>query len=133
MHLVLKNINLDNIKIDYNSCIFYRIYYKTYYTKTTGITISINIENFKKYIYNKLYYIIIKDKNTLDILIKIGNYINKQVKNFTILRKNKNKNEYYIICNNIYSKNINDLNTIDINIKYIKYLNYNYVPIIYII
>ena len=131
MNLVLKNININNIIIDYTSYKFYKIYYKTDYTKTTGITISINVKNIKKYLYNYLYYIIIEDKNTLDTLINLGNYINKQVDNFSILRKNKNV--YYIICKYIYSKNINNLINIDINIKYIKYLNYKYVPIIYII
>ena len=63
MNLVLKNINFNNIKINNSSYKFYKIYYKTNYTKITGIPISINIKNvrknIRKNIYNNLYHIII--------------------------------------------------------------------------
>lgn len=134
MFLINKFHNVSNIQLIYNKKYnFYKIIYDASYIKLIGLSMKINYKEL--YIYNYKYYIYIKEKNTLNQLINIENYIKNTIPNFTLLHGDHNNK--YIICKKYMDKNVKYISTniLNIIIYKIKYLNSDksYIPIINIV
>lgn len=127
MHILINNININNIIINDNYDI-YRIYYN--YNNNISInkiifpitdyTLDINSEHIKLY-----------SNNFANINI-INSYLIKHIKNFSSMIKVDNNNKKYILLsNNKYTKNISSYKILYIYIKYVK--KYNNIPIIHLL
>ncbi len=116
MHLIISNINFDNI-ITENKKDKIVFKYKIDNFTLLGIPIKIHYSHIESFEYNCHLYI-----NNIDCVNNLLNIENKIGLNYKLLHYNFKKKEYYIICRN-KSKNI--LNNI-IHISIVKIYNNNY-------
>ena len=120
-HIIIKNIDVSKIHV--KECINkYRIYYNDLYS-IIGLSIHCNGEildekdNFKLYLDDKSY----------DLILKIQNELKKKIKGYHDFINYDDNGNYLYFSKNYYtnSKLNNDIKDLYLNIKYINKNNYN--------
>jgi len=116
MHLIISNINTDNIIIE-NKKDKIVLKYKIDNFTLLGIPIKIHYSHIDSFEYNSHLYInnIKTVNNLLNIEKKIG-------LNYKLLYYNLKKKEYYIICRNKPNNTLNNF----VHISIVKIYNNNY-------
>jgi len=130
--MILKDINIDNIKI-VNSYNYYKLLYTLPYTTLSGMIVllqDILIQKYKDY-----YKIIIKGSSDIKLLNNIDTYLMYTIPNYDKLLKSDNLGHYIILKNNHVSSTLikKYKTSIHINIfKVTKRASCNH-PIVYIL
>ena len=129
-YLVIKDLNVNDIIITEHRDLYRIKYYKKSFT-LMGIVLQlpcieiIKIEN--------IYYLIIKDEETLNLILKIDAYLSSKVPYYKMMISDYNGDKCIILSNNLHIDTIYEkkVNKILLNVKYIKKNELNY-PIIHI-
>jgi len=129
-YLVIKDLNVNNIIVTEHRDLYRIKYYKKSFT-LMGLVLQLSCIEIIK--IENIYYLIIKDEETVNLLLKIDKYLSSKVPHYKTMICDYSDNKCIILSNNlhidtIYSKKVNK---ILLNIKYIKKNELNY-PIIHI-
>jgi hypothetical protein len=130
-YLLIKDLNINNIIVTEHRDLYRIKYYKKSFT-LMGIVLElpcieiIKIEN--------IYYLLIKDEETINLLLKIDTYFSSKVPSYKNMICDYNGDKCIILSNNLHIDTIyvKKVNKILLNVKYIKKNELNY-PIIHII
>ena len=130
-YLLMNKLNISNIIVSEHRDL-YKIKYNHNYFTLMGIVLELSCIKIIK--IETTYYLIINDKETLELLSNIDRYFKMKIPNYKTIITDYDNKKCILLPNNLYIDNIylKDSKKILLNIKYIKKNELNN-PIIHII
>ena len=130
-YLLIKDLNVNNIIVSEHRDL-YRIKYCNKSFTLMGIVLDLPYVKIIK--EENIYYLIIKDEETLNLILKIDTHLSSKIPLYKKILCDYNGDKCIILSNNLHIDTIyaKKVNKILLNIKYIKRNELNY-PIIHII